>query len=330
MAYGKKRGRSRSTRRKSSRKRRVQRGLSRVEKKEVHRIIAGETELKKFIDEHTLIPESLHGTTKPYVMDMFNPIVQGVDSDERIGDEITVKKCSLNLKFYIPRSPMATSVPRDIDSHDRMYRWFVCSKKNNVHYPTSSMDISGTGAFFPWQFFADFFRVGDVVYDISMTLPDMYREVNTEQYTVHSTGRFELGMSERSQHTNYYTNVDGAEGTVVDVLTSPFTTIQRTNPTAISDEEHLLHNRRTNVHFSEGRARPDTKTLNVSVPRAGLGKLKFQTPSSFDSPNKSNWVPNKRYFFLLVSCRSDGTAAVPNDVLGPVAYGQHKVNWTDS
>ena len=91
MAYGKKRGRSSSARRKSNRKKRVQRGLSRAEKKEVHRIIAGETELKKTESEFTtnLV------LSAPTVLDFYQPVIQGVQADERIGDQITIKKWHL-------------------------------------------------------------------------------------------------------------------------------------------------------------------------------------------------------------------------------------------
>lgn len=324
MAYGKKRGRSSSARRKSNRKKRVQRGLSRAEKKEVHRIIAGETELKKTDSEYT----TNCYLAAPTVLDFFQPVIQGVQADERIGDQITIKKCMLKFRFFITLNSLSIMpTSRDIDECPRDFRWFVVSKKNNVQNPTPST-ISASPADFN-----QFFKVGQQTEEYTMGMPDMHRDVNTDIYTVHDTGRFTLGMKDMQYMDVQTLETSGSIGKQFIYSTgdpSPVgTQVPSTNTWEDAELSTTMQSALPRYRSAFDRRFACQKTLSVSVPKAGLGKLNFvQQPGEF--ADKDSYIPKKRYFFVLFSGRFDGSPNLVDAEVGVQAYTRHIVHYTDS
>lgn len=325
MAYGKKRGRSSSSRRKSNRKKRVQRGLSRTEKKEVHRIIAGEAELKKVDSEYILQTPRAVST----VIDLYKYVIQGVQADERIGDEITVKRADIRFKFYIPLNRFEMGgVPgtaRDIDECPSMFRWFVCSIKNNVQNPIPATTTTGLAYEFP-----QFFKVGESTFEMDNNMHSMYRDVNTDLYTVHSTGKFTLGLSQFYDVRNKETSgTIGAQK----VLAPPYNTgaqIEYILPDSANDASLFTEMRAPGHMSSYGCKFACMKSLTVGVPKAGLGKLRFVRPQG--QYDESEYYPKKRYFFVMLHSRFDGNPYGPSlaEDIGVEAYVRHNIHYTDS
>lgn len=351
MPYGKKstkrRRSSAGRRRKASGKRR---GLSKTEKKQVKAIVHGEAEAKVFRNFTGQYEphggwNSIDEIYRPYVVDFQLPLIEGTGDNERIGTEINVLFNRFRLEFDICRSFDAQGTNKStLDDCPRKFKIWVVSNKNSVQFPANSVAD-------PVIDLDKFFRIpttgysGTYVYSgFQGNLNDMFYEVNTDEYTVHKSMEFTLGLCPRVATFDWLdsTNTSNTQFNNYSSVGGVVSYIGKSVPTKVDpglpNEQTIRADMSQANHADYTNTFPYHKSITVSAPKSKIGRTKF-----VQSYGDANLVkPNKRCWLVIHSVRIDGLDdksrfpfnEVDNEYSPPATFGVctreiRHMKWTD-
>lgn len=288
------------------------RGLSKTEKKEVKAIVHGEAEAKSFRNfSGEYEPHggwnAIDEIYRPLVVDFQLPIMQGTDDMQRIGTEINVLFNRFRLEFDICRSYDAQGTSKStLDDCPRKFKIWVVSNKNTVQYPASSAD--------PVIDLDKFFRIPTTGYSGTYTysgfqgnMNDMFYEVNTDEYTVHKSMTFTLGLGPCVKTFDW---IDSTDKTNLQFFKYGAGTpsIYQGKDVASKIDPGLPHEQTNRADMSQANVAdytntfPYHKSVTVSMPKSKIGRTKF-----VQSYTSATAKPNKRCWLVIHSVRIDGT-----------------------
>lgn len=283
--------------------------LSKTAKAEVKRIVHGEAETKhKSFDQRNSSLRTAYFTTSVLGNTYYAPTVRRIggltmavgDTDyDRDGNEINMRSINFRVWFSL-QNPVSAVTPNL--SGPRRVLWWVVSLKPGIPHPfhQTLSDSNDLGSSTDSNDFANFFNnsktgaLGSTRH-FDGSKYDEYDSVNTEVFTVHSRGKFDIGYSERPLFP------DGTEG-------------------AIPGTGTVYKNQ------SFGNV-PYKKDLRVPIPKFMLGKTKFVDKDQAQLPATA--VSNKYCWWVCTSYPLTNITQDFNEVSGVLFDTRMEYKWTD-